>query len=244
MRGLPSDAAEQLVSAGFNVAGTLAISRYDSLVPEGWRSARQLPGARTAMILGCGGAAFERALASAPEAACPEDPVDQYSARVVGDIAALLSDSGHDTRALYYWDRLDVSGASSADGAFADMVALGRAAGLGEPSRLRVLLHPVFGPWLALRALVLTRLGIDATEEARPSLDSCTGCPAPCADACLGSALAAGPLDLAICTATRLVVPECETSCAARHACPIGGGHAYGREAEAHHMRASLTSAR
>jgi epoxyqueuosine reductase QueG len=243
LRGLPPAAAEQLVSAGFNVAGSLAMDRYDALVTEGWRSALQLPGARTVIVLGCGGRAFERAFAAAPEAADPENPVDRYTARVVGDVARLLRDSGHETRALYYWDRLAASGAPAADGAFADMVALGRAAGLGEPGRLRVLLHPTFGPWFSLRALLLTRLRSHATEETPPCFDPCSGCPAPCADACLGSALAAGPLDLATCTATRLAVTECETSCAARHACVIGREHAYGSEAEAHYMRASFTSA-
>jgi epoxyqueuosine reductase QueG len=121
---------------------------------------------------------------------------------------------------------------------YADFVALGHAAGLGVPSRLGLLIHPEFGPWLSLRAAILCERTLVPTPEL-VRFEPCAGCPAPCAGACHGEALAGARFDTAACLATRLREPACKARCDARRACVYGREHAYREHAEAHHMRAA-----
>ena len=58
-----------------------------------------------------------------------------------------------------------------------DLIALGVLSGLGGHSRLGLLVHREYGPWLSLRALVLTErrfADLGPAEEFEP----CSGCPA------------------------------------------------------------------
>lgn len=207
-----------LEAAGFNAAGVLSARGYDALVPSAWRTSAQLPGARAAVVLGCGGRGFGEALQRALEADSSEHPVDRFTARVVDAAADALREQGHETRALYYWERRA--------GEFADFVALGRACGLGEPGRLGVLLHPAYGPWISLRALLLTRREIGPTS---PDADfaPCRKCPAPCATACEGNTVGVERFDTAACLSTALTHAECRTACPARRACVLGRRHVY-----------------
>jgi hypothetical protein len=208
--------------AGFNAFGCLEAGHYDALVPPAWRRAERQPAARSALLLGAGGRDFFAAFERSPEAGSPNDPVDRYTRRVA-DAAA----GGMAGVALLACDVLG--------GAFADFVALGREAGLGAPSRLGLLLHPEFGPWLSLRAVVLTPRELAPTPP-RVGFDPCRGCPAPCADACPGLALAGARFDVAACTATRAREPRCRERCDARRACVVGPEHRYQASAEAYHM--------
>jgi epoxyqueuosine reductase QueG len=105
------------------------------------------------------------------------------------------------------------------------------------------LLHPTYGPWWAIRALLLTEREIAPT----PPLDwsPCDGCPAPCAQACPSDAVVlASGFDLQACFETRAATPACRTRCDARRACVVGGGEfAYQQEAEAYYMRNTWESA-
>jgi hypothetical protein len=190
------------------------------------------PGAgQRLLVLASGGRAiFERFRASA-EADLPNGPLDAFTRRVVEAAAARITHARWRARPLFYYERLG--------GGFADFVALGRACGLGVESRLRILLHPRFGPWLAIRAVLLTDRVIEPTPPFR-DFAPCEGCPAPCAGACRGSALAQGSLATSLCLETRRRDPACELRCDARRACVVGPEHAYARDAEAHHMRAAL----
>ena len=125
-------------------------------------------------------------------------------------------------------------------GAFADFVALGRAAGLGWPSRLGLLLHPERGPWIHLRGALL--LPFDAGEGDGPLAGSgpCPACPAPCSTACPAAAPRSAGFDVARCGATRRTEPGCAHRCDARRACPVGEAHAYGEAEEARLMALSL----
>jgi hypothetical protein len=219
-----------LDAAGLGLLGAMAASRYDGLVPAAWRSLALLPGARSALVVASGGRALFAAYRASPEAALAADPLDAYTRRVVEAAADRL---GGRSRALFAFERRG--------GAYADFVALGQAAGLGAPGRLGLLLHPEFGPWVSIRAVLLTDRTLAATGPI-PGFAPCTGCPAPCVSACRGGAVASGSgrFDVAACRGTRAVEPACRLRCDARHACVIGADHAYDAEAEAHHMRASL----
>jgi epoxyqueuosine reductase QueG len=149
---------------------------------------------------------------------------------VLGALARDLCGAGHPSRALYPLERRG--------GAWADFVALGREAGLGTSSRLGLLLHPVHGPWMSIRAVLLTAL---ECPSGTPSIgfDPCLGCAAPCAEACPGGAVGPEGISARVCDATQRTEPACALRCAARRACVVGPQHAYAVEAEAHHMHSA-----
>lgn len=239
--GLPARVAEGLEAAGLDVAGVLDAARYDERVPPAWHVARVGPGARSVVVLGSGGRRLAEVLGEARLASGDPHPVDGFTRECVQAAADALGAAGHPTTALHYWDvRAAAPGEAPVP---ADFVALARAAGLGVPGRLRLLIHPRFGPWLAIRALLVTQLPLPATPPLE-GFDPCTGCPAPCARACPGAALDAGLLDLDRCLQTRERVAGCETACAARRACVIGEAHAYPAWLEAHFARSSLRASR
>jgi epoxyqueuosine reductase QueG len=237
--GLPREAASDLIVGGFNVAGVLSARVYDERVSSGWSTAQQLPAARSVVVLGCGGTAFEKALAQAPERGHPVHPVDGFTRRVVKTAARRMRAKGLEARALFYWERITRSPTDAGPGEFADFAALAEAAGLGAPGRLRILLHPHFGPWLAIRALLMTSAHLAPTAPA-PGFAPCEHCPAPCADACPAGAIDEAGLDMETCFDARRGLTACAESCAARHACVIGPEHAYGPGADRHYMRTAL----
>lgn len=225
-----ADAARLLDQAGLAPRGAIPIERYDALVPPPWRSRALAPGARSALVIGAGGRALGEASRAAPEAALARDPLDAFVVRVVGEAACAVAARGALARAAFAFE--------TRGGRYADYVALGREAGLGAPSRLGLLVHPVYGPWLSLRALLL----VDAPLAATPVPDGfapCEECPAPCASACPGGAVGGRRFDVAACGATRARTPGCRQRCDARHACVLGRAHAYAASVEAHHMDAS-----
>ncbi len=217
-----------LCAAGFNALGVLQASQYNALVPPPFRLDLLFPLARSALVLGAGGRALFDAFERSPEALFTQDPLDAYTGRIANACAAWPGLGA--ARALLATERRD--------GVFADFVALGHAAGLGAPSRLGLLVHPTYGPWLSLRAVVLCERALLPTPELVAFMP-CEGCPAPCADACHGAALAGARFDTAACLATRLREPACKARCDARRACVLGQEHVYHERAEAHHMRAA-----
>jgi ferredoxin len=219
------EANPQLAAAGFNASGILSARDYDALVPAAWRSDALLAEARSAVVLGCGGRAFADAFARSPEAqSLPlRDPIDRFSTRVVHEMIATMPDGGRSARALFYWERHE--------NRYADFVALGRACGLGWDSRLAMLLHPAFGPWISIPAVVLTLDVLEPTPaQAGPA--PCIGCHAPCASACPGGALEFERFDIDACSRTTLSLAPCRQRCDARRACVVGREHAYRAEAE------------
>jgi len=217
-----------LDAAGFNALGVLGASQYDALVPPPFRLELFFPLAHSAVVLGSGGRALFDAFLRSPEASFGEDPLDAYTRRIAHHAAAWPGLGA--ARALFAFE--------SREGVFADFVALGHAAGLGAPSRLGLLVHPRYGPWLSLRALLLCERKL-APTPALTGFAPCEGCPAPCAEACHGSALEGPRFDTRACRDTRLREPACEARCDARRACVLGREHRYSERAEAHHMRAS-----
>jgi hypothetical protein len=168
-------------------------------VPDAWRSGALLPEARSAIVVASGGRALWDAFSRSPEFGAAGDPLDAYTRRVTEAAAAALTPPAP---ALFAFERRG--------GGYADFVELGRLAGLGAPSRLRLLIHPLYGPWLSLRAIVLTRAEWEAGLAAPLAFDPCRDCPAPCE--------AVGP-----------------DPGARRRACVVGPEHTYSEAALAHH---------
>ena len=227
-----------LTQAGLNVAGVLDAARYDAQVPPGWRTERLLPAARSAIVLASGGSELGHAIDAAPGERHPKHPVDDFTRRAVGRVVQTLTESGWQSRALHYTDLIDASGRPSEAGTYADFISLAQAAGIGVPSRLRLLLHPVFGPWIAIRSLLLSELQLRPSEPLE-GFDPCDGC-TQCIGGCPASAFRDGKLDTAACSPARLRDVACEVGCAARRACVIGSEHVYEPHWEAHFAKTSF----
>jgi len=212
-----------LERGGLGVHGAVALESYDALVPPAWRSAAVAPAARGVLVVGNGGRRLWERFEAAPERRLARDPLDAYVRRLLEQAS-----QGFAPRAFvgFYADRRG--------GAYLPLVALAQRAGFGAPGRLGVLIHPRFGPWLAIRAVLLVPEALAPAEPA--PFDPCTGCPAPCASACVGGAVGARTLDSEKCYATRLADPRCAGACAARSACVVGPEHAYSAAQLAHHM--------
>lgn len=212
----------RLADAGLTLTGTLPIAEYDALVTKPWRSAQLAPAARGALVVGNAGRALWERFVASPERALVRDPLDAYTRRVLGEGAQI-----QDPPATigFYADRRE--------GVYLPLVALARRAGFGSPGRVGVLIHPVYGPWIAIRAVLLLSENVPFREPA--PYDPCTGCPAPCASACHGKLVGSHGVDSAACYQARLTLAACATRCDARRACVVGPEHAYSDEQTAHH---------
>ncbi len=240
-----------LVAHGFNLVGVLAAEHYDGLVGSGWHCAEALPSARSAMLLGCGGVDFFRAVRSSPEWEAGIDPVDRFARRWLEFQCAQWREAGFESRGFLYTDQRGSgneagarsraqSGAQSKDGGrHADFVSLGAASGMGVPSRLGILLHPRFGPWFSIRGLLLTERPLAPTPPL--AWNPCRGCPAPCATACPSDrAVGAGGFDIEACFSCKVDTPSCQSSCAARRTCVYGRDEAYDSEAETYYTQSAF----
>jgi hypothetical protein len=190
-----------------------------------------LPSARGAVVVGSAGRAFFDAFtrARAAEDTAP-NPLDRYTRAVVVEAAR----EALEPLGVAHVEHFPFLGTSDVVIPFQ---RLGRAVGLAASSPLGLQIHPTYGAWWAYRALVV----VDAElPRAEPLSDGCAGCPAPCVDACPGSAVLREGFSVPACHAHRLEAEPCRLSCAARHACIRGPEHRYSDAQLAFHMAASM----
>jgi hypothetical protein len=221
-----------LAPHGLNLVGATPIDAYDAGVPAEYALATLLPEARTAIVIGNGGRALWDAFAAFtrtdPEAAAGPDPLDDFTQRTIERVVTPVL-SGRSARILYPF-RFPAEPVS--------FMRLAECAGLGHPSLVGVLVHPVFGPWIALRAAILLTEPVDAP---RPSagFDPCPTCrERACIAACPAGAVSAAGWDIPTCARHRLAADdECASRCHARFDCVIGREHRYPPEELAFHQR-------
>jgi hypothetical protein len=116
---------------------------------------------------------------------------------------------------------------------FVDFRVLAHAAGLGHPGRIGLLLHPTYGPWWGLRAACFTTDALPVTGPlSTPS--PCATCTGPCMTACPARAVEE-TLDWAACGDWQRDHDSCHGGCLARAACPVGSSHAYGPAQHRYH---------
>lgn len=153
------------------------------------------------------------------------DPLDRWSLRVVGALAARLNAAplfpfrGPPWLPFQKWAR--------------------KAEPL-HPSPIGLLVHPDWGLWHSWRgALAFPERWELPAPDRRPS--PCASCrDQPCLDACPVSAFAEGRYALEPCFdhLESSAGADCmNEGCLARRACPIGTAHAYGRDQAGFHMR-------
>ena len=137
---------------GLNLCAALPLARYDAAVQPEARASLIDPAARSIVVLGNGGgdfwAAFKRHAARNPGWWERENPLDDFTREVVErEVAAPLREA-----ALRY---TIVHPFMHGGARTLNFVELGKAAGIAGPSILGVVVHPMFGPWIAFRAALL-----------------------------------------------------------------------------------------
>ena len=212
----------ELHAGGLDLAAPLDRDSYDASVAPAWRCERVRPSSRSVLIVGNAGRAFWSKLARAPESADCEHPVDRYTLRLLAQAARQIDPP---PGIALYWEQRE--------GAFLPLVALAERAGLGRRGRIGLLIHPVYGPWVSLRAALYLDVDVPRAGALAPAV--CDGCPAPCQQACHGTAVHPSGLDLVRCGATRRDHPLCKVGCDARLACVVGREHAFSSEQIVHH---------
>ncbi len=226
---------EALHSTGLNLVGVTTVEAYEGRVPPTLHVRPHQLTARSLLVVGNGGSHFWTAFAGsgAPRRASRE-PLDSFTQRCIEDrLGPVLDRAGGRWRALYPF-RFRSEPLSFQD--------LAHVAGLGVPSLLGLMIHPTYGPWIALRCAV----AIDASLPVSMPLtwDPCAACSErPCITACPGAAVTpeAGWSAIA-CSRQRLrATDSCADGCHARWACIYGQPHRYPFAAQRHHQAASLS---
>lgn len=237
------DIRAALTPHGLNLIGTATVAAYEALVPVQYHVAALLPQAKTLVVIGNGGGEFWAGL----RAYChgkPEylrehaHPLDDYTSEIIETtLEPFLQRSGAVYLYLYpfrFWTE-PVS-----------FMHLARAAGLAGPSILGVVIHPVYGPWLALRAALLIDQDLYAPPVA-PGFDPCPTCrERACLVACPASAVSIEKgWDIPACVQHRLQSPnDCTHHCHARYDCIYGRTHRYPADELQYHQQRSFTEMR
>jgi hypothetical protein len=225
--------AAAVASFGLNLIGVAAVASYDAGVAPERGLARRLPGgAESVVVVGNGGGAFweayRRFCAARPGHDRRADPLDDFTREVVDAACAPVARRAP-IRVLYPFGFAE-------DGVSFTRLAL--LAGLGRESLVGVLVHPVYGPWIALRAAVLVAERLEAPRPA-DGFDPCPTCAErPCIQACPGDAVGAGGWSVPRCGAQRARPDDpCAARCHARVACVVGPEHRHPDDALAYHQQ-------
>jgi hypothetical protein len=111
-----------------------------------------------------------------PALAADPDPLERYTERVVDAAFAAGSAAAHGLAGgaarIYYGHRRHGD-------AFVPLQHLAVATGLGALAPSHLVIHPIYGPWFALRAVVVT----EGDPPARRPIERPCRCDAACADA-------------------------------------------------------------
>jgi len=241
------DLLEEITAAlaphGLNLIGTTPVAAYETLVPAQYHVAALLPQAKTVVVIGNGGGAFWagfRAYCDARPGYLQEraHPLDDYTVAVIErTLAPCLERSGAGYRFLYPF-RFATEPVS--------FMHLARAAGLAGPSLLGVMIHPVYGPWLALRTALLTDQEF-SVPPAAPGFDPCPTCTErACLAACPAGAVSIEKgWDIPACVQHRLRVEgDCVDRCHARYDCVYGREHRYPLDESRYHQQRSFAEMR
>ncbi len=233
-----ADVRARLGQRGFNLTGIVDSRRFDAEVPGGRRLGEILPGARSAMVIAAGGRALWEAITEerrkrGEETGAATDPIDQFSEKTIHEEVAWLRSFFPDSRFVATFPFKEAQKPLS-------YLSLAERAGLGTTDTvLRLLLHPVYGPWVSLRGCLITSLVLPVSQplhEFRP----CASCERPCLTPCPVTALTPAGWDHAACMGHRTSGANCLEGCAPRLACPVGQEHACGPEEMRHRQLAAL----
>jgi epoxyqueuosine reductase QueG len=237
------DITDALAPHGLNLIGTATVAAYEALVPAQYHITSLMPQAKTVLVLGNGGGAFWERF----RAYCDtrpgywengEHPLDEYTVELIErTLTPLLKEASVDYRYLYpfrFWTE-PVS-----------FMHLAQAAGIAGPSILGVMIHPIYGPWIALRASVLLNQELSMPSVAA-GFDPCPTCTErPCITTCPAQAISREKgWDIPACVTHRLqVAADCVDYCRARYDCVYGREHRYPLDELRYHQQRSFAEMR
>ena len=207
--------------AGFDLVQAFNLEHYNAAAPEGERLDDHVRPDALGILLGNTRQlwpVFTRAYAADAALQSAAQPLDSY---VVTRLTAVLAEAT-DARVQLVFSHVTTPRAFP-------IQRLAEHVGLAALSPSHLVIHPVHGPWLALRAVVV--VDVAGPTNAPPPLERpCAGCPAPCVPA-LEHALAVSGTPLS----SAAVVAHADAWIAVRDACPIGRGSRYGEAQLAYH---------
>ena len=223
---------------GLNLIGATPSDRYDAAVTAPYRIHAIAPHARSIIVIGNGGGAFWKSFKQHAEEnpgwMARDNPLDDFTRVVIErDIAPLVQSA----TIIYPF---------MSNGATLNFMEAGKAAGLSGPSIIGVMVHPVYGPWIAFRAAILLDEIVDALGEAC-RFDPCPSCTArTCISACPADAVSfAKGWDIPKCLTHRVEVEaDCAPRCHARAGCVLGPAHRYADDELAYHQMRALRAMR
>ena len=226
--GLVTAVSTAVAPLGLNLVGAVSIAAYDAgLAPQQPSLAALAPDAHSVLVLGHGGGAFWTGFAAhvSADPARP-DPLDAYTRAAIGTALADCLPASSRLIFPFEFPTVPVS--------FQRLAVL---AGLGSPSLLGVLVHPEFGPWIALRAAVLVPIWVTAPAPAA-GFDPCPTCvERACIASCPAGAVTSAGWNIPACAAHRARPDDpCAVGCHARIDCVIGRAHRYPAAAQVHHQ--------
>jgi hypothetical protein len=226
---------------GLNLIAAVPVDRYEAIAPPSMRARSIAPDAKSIVVIGNGGGAFWYAFEEYADAhpgwRDRTNPLDDFTRDLSeNQIVPMVEGQGVEcVTAFPFIGERTLS-----------FIGLGKLAGLGGPSLLGVLIHPVYGPWIAFRAALLVNVPLDAPGPA-DGFDPCPQCTArTCVAACPASAVSSpAGWDIPRCLTHRIEVEaDCATRCHARVACVIGPEHCYPDDELAYHHRRALAAMR
>jgi hypothetical protein len=165
--------ARALDGTGINLVASCGIDAYDRRAPRGFRSETLMPRARGLVVVGSAGRELWDALRHSAEDGVwweRANPLDDHVARMLDRVDMALARARIGSRR--FEPRLDESPSDRLD-----FRALGELTGLGSMGPFGLVIHPVHGPWWALRGAWLLDVPVDEPST-HPA--PCSGCRAPC----------------------------------------------------------------
>jgi methylmalonic aciduria homocystinuria type C protein len=161
------------------------------------------------VLVGNTGAMWGHFLAALPSLGDEDDPLDRWVEAQVREAASRIAVR---TELRFAHER-------DANGGFLPIQRIAMAAGLAWLSPAHLSVHPVYGPWISLRAVIV--LDEDFPGETRAIEDPCGACETGCA------AHALPPLPAADEDPVRAVATRWREWLAPRDACPLGRAHRF-----------------
>lgn len=234
--------ARRAARRGLNLVGAVAVERYERVAPAHLRAAAIDPRARSIVVIGNGGGAFWGAyrehVKTHPGWDRRDNPLDDFTREVIeSDVTGPLAARGVRSVCVYPF---------VGDAGNLHFMELGKIAGIGGPSIIGVLIHPIYGTWIAFRAALLLEAMLDEPGTAL-GFDPCPQCAArSCVAACpVGAISPSSGWDLVRCVRHRVEAePDCGAGCYSRLRCVVGPEHRYPDDELRHHQERSLRSMR
>jgi hypothetical protein len=186
----------------------------------------------TLALVGVVGRSTWDAFQAAGESREVKDPLDDWSRRVVGELAARLG-----AEALFPFGGPP----------FLPFIRWAQRAEAVFPSPIGPLIHPDYGLWHAYRGALAFAEALDlpAPRARRHPCESCAD--KPCLSTCPVDAFSTRGYDVPICIRHVAAASgaEClDGGCLARRACPVGAAYQYAPQQMSFHMRAFLRANR